>query len=81
MSGACMSYADRSRLITLRRCAIAVAGVVNETPRGAPGALIYVALAPFLSVAEFKSMMRLLVETKRIAMRGDRYYPAPETEA
>jgi len=73
-----MFYEDRSRLITLRRCAEAVTAVVNETPQGAPGALLYLALAPFLSVAEFRSMMCLLVEAKRIARQGDRYYPAPE---
>jgi hypothetical protein len=72
-----MSYADRNKLITVRRCAIAVEGVINETPRGAPGALLYVALAPFLSVADFTAMMRVLVEAKRIARQGDRYYPAP----
>lgn len=64
-----------NNIITQRRIADAVIAVVNGAPSGAPGTLLYPPLSEHLTEAEFTQMMRLLVETKRIAKQGDRYYP------
>jgi hypothetical protein len=53
-----------------------VSGNVNDTPEGAPGGLMYAALPPHITLANFEALMRLLVETKRITKRGDRYFSA-----
>ena len=67
-----MSYADRNKLITVRRCAIAVEGVINETPRGAPGALLYVALAPFLSARDAPRVPFLVLVERGLISAGAR---------
>jgi hypothetical protein len=37
---------------------------------------MYAALPPHITLANFEALMRLLVETKRITKRGDRYFSA-----
>ena len=53
----------------------AVTAVVNETPAGAAGSVLYTALMAYLSVDQFETMMRALVAAERVACRGDRYFP------
>jgi hypothetical protein len=49
--------------------------IVNETPTGATGSVLYTALMAYISVDQFETMMRALVAAERIAHRGDRYFP------
>jgi hypothetical protein len=70
-----MSREDRNALLTAKRVCDAVIATVNETPDGAPAGPMYAALMPYLSLAQFDAMMRLLVETGRITRRGDLYFP------
>jgi hypothetical protein len=63
-------------LITAKRVADALIAVINDTPSGAHPDRLYPPLQEYLSRAQFKQTMRLLVEAKRVARRGDRYYPA-----
>jgi hypothetical protein len=76
MSGQHMSREDRNALLTAKRVCDAVIATVNDTPTGAPGGLMYAALMPYLSLAQFEAMMRLLVETGRVIRRGELYFPA-----
>jgi hypothetical protein len=76
MSAQHMSREDRNALLTAKRVCDALIATVNEMPHGAAAGPMYVALMPYLSLAQFSSMMRLLVETKRVTKRGDLYYPA-----
>jgi hypothetical protein len=71
-----MSREDRNALLTAKRVCDAVIATVNESPQGAPGGVMYAALMPYLSLAQFEAMMRLLVETGRVTRRGDLYFPA-----
>jgi hypothetical protein len=71
-----MSREQRNALINARRVAEAVIAVVNDTPGGAPGELLYAPLASYLSREDFEMMMRALVAAKRITRKGERYYPA-----
>ncbi len=76
MSGARrMTREDRYALIIVKRIAEAVTAVVNETPAGATGSVLYTALMAYISVDQFETMMRALVAAERIARRGDRYFP------
>ena len=70
-----MTLDHRDALIAVKRIANAVIEVVNETPSGAPGGYLYAALMQYLSLAEFESLMRVLVEAGRITRRGDLYFP------
>jgi len=72
-----MTREDRNALITAHRLALAVTAVVNETPTGAAGGVLYAALMAYISVDQFEAMMRGLVAAERISRRGDRYFPAP----
>jgi hypothetical protein len=49
--------------------------IVNETPTGATGSVLYTALMAYISVDQFETMMRALVAAERIAHRSDRYFP------
>jgi hypothetical protein len=71
-----MTRADRNALITGQRCAQAITAVVNETPAGAEGPVLYTALMAYISVDHFEAMMRGLVAAERISRRGNRYFPA-----
>jgi hypothetical protein len=62
-------------LITARRIAVAIIAVVNDTPTGAPADLLFAPLQQWISREQFEQTMRLLVEARRIAQRGDRYFP------
>jgi hypothetical protein len=69
-----MSHEQRNELIAARRIAEAVIAVVNETPTGAPGGLLYAALMEHgMSLNDFEMLMSVLVEAKRISKRGDLY--------
>lgn len=72
-----MTREQRNALLTGMRVAEAVTAVVNQTPAGAPGELLYAAVREHLGRAEFDRMMRALVEARRVGKRGDRYFPAP----
>jgi uncharacterized membrane protein YozB (DUF420 family) len=76
-----MSREDRNALLTAKRVCDAVIAVVNLMPTGAPAEPMYAALMPYLSLAQFESMMRLLVETGRVTKRGDLYFPAAKAGA
>lgn len=75
-----MSREQRNALITLQRITEAVIAVVNDTPGGARGDLLYAPLSVHLSHAGFETMMRALVEAQRISRRGDRYFPHSQPE-
>jgi hypothetical protein len=75
MSAQRMSREDRNALLTAKRVCDAVIAVVNETPAGAPGGVMYAALMAHITLAQFEAMMRLLVETGRVTKRGDLYFP------
>ena len=70
-----MTRDQRDALLTARRIAEAVIEVVNETPQGAPGGLLYAALMNHMTLDQFESLMRLLVETGKVVKRGDLYFP------
>jgi hypothetical protein len=63
-------------LLVLRRIADAIIAVVNETPHGAPGGVMYAAVMEYMSITQFQTMMRVLVEAGRITKRGNLYFPA-----
>jgi hypothetical protein len=75
-----MSREDRNALLTAKRICDAVIAVVNDTPTGAPGGVMYAALMTEsqgrFTLAQFEAMMRLLVETGRVTRRGELYFPA-----
>jgi hypothetical protein len=73
-----MTREDRNALITAQRIAQAVTAVVNETPAGATGSVLYTALMAYINVDQFETMMRAPVAAERIARRGDRYFPSAQ---
>jgi hypothetical protein len=72
-----ISREQRTALLIAQRIAEAVIATVNEMPNGAPSGPIYAVLMPHMSLSQYETLMRTLVEAQRIARRGDLYFPAP----
>ena len=66
-------------LITARRIAEAIIAVVNDTPTGAPGDLLFAPLQQWITREQFEQTMRVLVEAQRIAQCAGRYFPIRTT--
>jgi hypothetical protein len=60
-----MTREDRNELITAQRITEAVTAVINETPTGAAGGMLYAALTAYLGLDQFEAM-RALVAAKRM---------------
>jgi hypothetical protein len=63
-----------------RRIAEALRSVINETPEGAPGGLLYAPLMGLIDLAAFNRIMGLLVAAGWVTQRGDLYFPTGGTD-
>jgi hypothetical protein len=70
------SREQRNAQLILRRIADAIIATVNENPHGAPAGPMYAAVMQYMTLAQFESLMRSLVEAKRVRRQGDLYFPA-----
>jgi hypothetical protein len=77
-----MSRDERVALLTAQRLAQAIEQVVNETPTGAPAGAMFAAVCAFVSLDDFRQLLRLLVEAGRVRKgRGEIYFPVQPQQA
>jgi hypothetical protein len=69
-------YREECNDLLYQRISAALVAVVNATPAGASGALMYTAVMEHIDLRTYGQMLRALVNAGRITHRGDRYFPA-----